>query len=173
MTTPSLESYKKCSRCKLPQPLSLFRKHRQSPDGRACECQPCIKAYMAERWKNIRVPELEKRKEKYQRERQLALLHAEEVRFRKFGVTRQWYEDTLESQGFSCAICGSRDAKGSGKRFHIDHSHSCCSEKRACKKCRRGLLCNVCNLRLGVLENLQFIEQARRYLARYNMTLTL
>ena len=89
-------------------------------------------------------------------------------RFRQYGITLDWYESTLAAQGGKCAICGSTDAKSNGKTFHVDHDHSCCKKSCfACDKCRRGLLCAVCNTRLGILENRTWVKQAEAYLARY------
>ena len=164
---------KLCSICKEPKPIEDFRKRKHSVDGRAYECRSCMQEYMAQRWKIIRVPELDKRKEQYKSRKQRLLLHAEYLRFRRYGVSREWYEEKIESQSFRCAMCGSAETKCNGKRFHIDHYHGCCGKKLACDKCRRGLLCNSCNLRLGVLENREFIEAAKIYLSSYGMTLTL
>jgi len=44
-----------------------------------------------------------------------------------------------------------------GREFGItpnqDHDHVCCSGKKSCGKCLRGLLCHGCNTKLGALEN--------------------
>lgn len=70
-----------------------------------------------------------------------------------FGVTHSWYDETLALQNGGCAICGSIDPKGSGTHFSIDHNHKCCGRRRACEKCRRGLLCFLCNTQLALVEN--------------------
>ena len=86
-------------------------------------------------------------------------------RFRQYGVTQEWYDTTLADQGGGCAICGSTDPKNQWNTFHIDHDHSCCSKScHACDNCRRGLLCSVCNTRLGILELTQWIVKANKYL---------
>lgn len=76
-----------------------------------------------------------------------------------FGITQEWYEETLIAQGGSCAICGSNTPrKGGNEFFCVDHN------KTTLKI--RGLLCNPCNLGLGKLgeENL---EKALEYIKRY------
>jgi hypothetical protein len=91
-----------------------------------------------------------------------------ERRFRQYGVTQEWYDKTLAAQGGGCAMCGSKDPKNEWNTFHIDHDHSCCSKScHACDNCRRGLLCGVCNTRLGILEKKEWVKQAKSYLAKY------
>jgi len=85
----------------------------------------------------------------------------------QYKITRAEWERLLVEQHGCCALCG--DAKDSAvvRRLSIDHDHSCCGGKRACKQCIRGLLCSVCNRMLGLVETkpqlrLRFAE----YLAR-------
>ena len=50
--------------------------------------------------------------------------------------------------------------------IYIDHDHTLgChqEEKRACDRCRRGLLCRQCNTALGYIEG--YTDLARAYLA--------
>jgi hypothetical protein len=73
-----------------------------------------------------------------------------------FKRTSEWYEETLVSQGGHCALCEAVPSEG--KRFQIDHDHSCCptdkTHRKTCGKCIRGLLCEGCNTFLGHLERL-------------------
>lgn len=75
----------------------------------------------------------------------------------RYGVTRKWFENTLEEQGGVCKICGKTN--DSGKRLHVDHNHETGKV--------RGLLCFRCNHRLGVLENREWVEAALAYLAEH------
>jgi len=67
--------------------------------------------------------------------------------------------------------CASADAMQAHRvrrraRVHIDHDHSLgChpGEKRACDRCRRGLLCLRCNTAVGYIEG--YAGLARAYLA--------
>jgi hypothetical protein len=167
MTPPTTESHKMCWRCERQLPLSCFRKDRSRNDGLADDCSDCVKKYMAHRWQQIKARESLKRKEAYRNNRLRHLSIAQSRRFRKFGVNLDWYDKTLAAQAGRCGICGSPSPGGSGRRFHIDHDHTCCADKQACDRCRRGLLCNRCNLNLGIVENLEWNRLAKIYLDRY------
>jgi len=60
-------------------------------------------------------------------------------------VTQEWVDKKTQEQGGRCAIC----QKLFEKTPHIDHRHECCGEIKSCDQCRRGLLCQDCNLGLG------------------------
>src|ERR1044072_5080 len=51
-----------------------------------------------------------------------------------------------------CQVCG-RTAEESGRPLHVDHDHTCCSQRKTCGKCVRGILCHGCNTSLGGLGN--------------------
>lgn len=84
--------------------------------------------------------------------------------FYKFGVDKDWFDRQLELQGGRCAICGTDKEHYKWKRFSIDHNHECCGDNKACDKCRRGLLCHKCNLRLGFMEDKEWLIKAIMYL---------
>ncbi len=90
----------------------------------------------------------------------------------KYGVTKEWYDSKKAEQEGKCAICGKPETgsyRGKIKALAIDHSHLCCSGKKSCGKCVRGLLCENCNRLLGMaLENIKTLESAIEYLRRYN-----
>lgn len=76
------------------------------------------------------------------------------------------YAAMLASQGGRCAICGTAEPRGKGK-FHVDHDHSCCGEKRSCGKCVRGLLCQRCNTGIGYFDdNPDLMRKAIEYVSR-------
>jgi hypothetical protein len=77
-----------------------------------------------------------------------------------YGVTTEWYDAALLR---GCAICGRVDAP----RFAVDHDHSCCPGTRACGKCTRGVLCNLCNVGLGSFgDDPERLQAAIDYLSR-------
>jgi hypothetical protein len=87
-------------------------------------------------------------------------------RLKSRGVDLEWYEKTLAAQGGVCAICGSPDSRYPTGRFSIDHDHNCCKPGRSCDKCRRGLLCVLCNTWIERFE--KYPKLARRALAYLN-----
>ncbi len=74
----------------------------------------------------------------------------------KFGLAGKEYQLILDIQGRVCAICGA-SVSDNGKRLAIDHDH---------KTGRiRGLLCNGCNVGLGMFrDNPKILRKAIRYL---------
>jgi hypothetical protein len=79
---------------------------------------------------------------------------------RKYGLTPEQYDQKYYEQNGRCAIC-SRHQSESKRNFHIDHDHLTGKV--------RALLCGVCNPRLGIIENKDFVEKAMEYL-KYHQT---
>jgi hypothetical protein len=76
----------------------------------------------------------------------------------KYGITLDSYNRLHEEQGGGCAICG---RGGDGKKLHVDHDHI--------SGIIRGLLCNRCNLMVGMSnDDPTVLERATHYL-RENM----
>lgn len=87
--------------------------------------------------------------------------HEQRRRLRKYGVTQEWYDATLDAQGGRCAICLT-DAPGR-KGWAIDHCHVGGGA--------RGILCSNCNSAIGLLkEDVGTIRRAIGYLERVNGT---
>jgi len=72
-----------------------------------------------------------------------------EQRCRKYGITAEEYRERLDAQGGVCKICGNDEPGGVGS-WHIDHDHACCPDTPACGDCVRGILCQKCNIALGL-----------------------
>jgi len=89
----------------------------------------------------------------------------------RFRVRLAWFEAKLAEQGNCCATC---DKPMGERRFAVDHDHTCCPGRKSCGKCVRGLVCDKCNLYLGMLEELMtkgdWILKGQAYLARYKET---
>ncbi len=73
---------------------------------------------------------------------------ANQHRIRRFGVDDQRLAEMLAAQGGGCAICGKTEPGGRGD-WHVDHDHTCCSGRKTCGQCVRGVLCAACNWMLG------------------------
>ena len=81
-------------------------------------------------------------------------LECKRIKMRKYnyGLSQDDYVAMLEKQEYRCAICNRME------RLVVDHDH----ETGAV----RGLLCNICNLGLGLVETRGFMEEVTSYLER-------
>jgi Recombination endonuclease VII len=75
----------------------------------------------------------------------------------------RWWQERIaemrQKQGDRCAICQRK------VKLVVDHNHGCCSNKRGCVRCVRGLLCNQCNSGIGMLgDSATRVAAAARYL---------
>jgi hypothetical protein len=109
-------SSKVCKKCKSEMTLESFTKDVGEKDGLNRWCKSCRRLSPEGRRRNH-------------------LQH-------QFKMTPQAYEYLLAKQGGVCAIC--KRAPGV-KPLNIDHDHRCCSGRKSCGKCIRGLLCAYCN----------------------------
>ncbi len=84
------------------------------------------------------------------------------------GLTVEKLKQMQETQNGFCAICP--EPLDSGRRPNVDHDHKCCpgGKEKRCGNCNRGLLCNRCNLLLGMAgDNTEILQAAISYLNRY------
>jgi len=76
--------------------------------------------------------------------------------YKKYGIDLNFYNYLAEKQNYLCAICGKPETK-KNKFLHVDHCHT--SNKV------RGLLCESCNLGVGLfLDNTKILSNAINYL---------
>lgn len=76
-----------------------------------------------------------------------------------FGMSLVEFQTRAHMQANKCAICGELPV-GKKKRLSVDHCHS--------SGVIRGLLCNSCNLGLGLFkDNIQCLRQAVNYLEEH------
>jgi hypothetical protein len=189
------EILKICTKCKIPQHLIDFEINPGGRGGRRAQCKKCRSAskrkYYQEnkeailakarvsgthketmrKWREKNAEYARQKHEKWLAERPgYNRIHGRIHGFKNYRVDENWYNTTLAAQGGGCAICGTKESGISGKRFHIDHNHNCCPPEKGCDLCRRGILCNRCNLKLGIIENEVWAKQAKAYLAKYKRT---
>jgi Recombination endonuclease VII len=75
---------------------------------------------------------------------------------RKYGITEQVWDHLLARQHGRCAVCRTDTPGSRGESWHIDHDHVTGQV--------RGLLCQRCNLAIGMLgDNPDVIRAALRY----------
>lgn len=69
----------------------------------------------------------------------------------KYGLDESVLVGMIQAQGGQCLTCDADLSDG----YCVDHDHSCCPGNNAptCGKCVRGLLCDMCNRVLGMLES--------------------
>lgn len=118
---------KRCTRCREEKPIDQFHRNRSRGDGWSVWCKACVSQRNA-------TPEHRAR----WRRNKLAS---------RFGITAERYAEMLSEQEGVCASCGRAETvngnHGSVKALAVDHDHETGDV--------RGLLCQACNLALGVL----------------------
>lgn len=143
-----------CVGCKREKDSGDFR----TPRSRWC--QPCVKANTLAR------------KARYREQNRDALRVSYSIYYyanikRRYGITRERYEEILEAQGGACAIC--RSTFTPDDPAQVDHDHSCCDlRKRSCGSCVRALLCRTCNLGLSYFRDSHgLLSAAAKYLSTH------
>ncbi len=80
-----------------------------------------------------------------------------------YGITREQFDAIKAAQGGGCAICGQprgRFLRGCDRDLAVDHDHA--------TKLLRGLLCDDCNIGLGMFEHsIERLQSAIGYLQRH------
>ena len=64
----------------------------------------------------------------------------------------------FDNQGGVCAICGNKERNN--RNLSVDHNHDTGKV--------RGLLCELCNRKLGTMEDGMFYKKALKYLEVYH-----
>lgn len=125
-----------------------FAAHQRAHEPVCAACKAAQKVASAA---HHRVRGSQNRRAEYERNRDY---YVERNYQASHGITLADYEEMLAAQDGRCAICGTDEPGGKhGKRFHIDHDHSCCPKGKSCEKCRRALLCANCNVGLGAFSD--------------------
>jgi hypothetical protein len=126
---------KACTRCRETKPETDFHVHAKGGRRRP-ECAGCRQAG--------RSPRNETPTERLTRKL-----------WQEYKLTLAQYMALVEAQGGVCAICGRTPESGS--RLFVDHCHA--------TGVVRALLCNTCNLAVGVYENRH--HEIAAYLAEF------
>jgi hypothetical protein len=78
-------------------------------------------------------------------------------KLKRYGITEADYNQMFVNQNGTCAIC--KQLQNNGENLYIDHCHITGKV--------RGLLCNNCNLAIGLLkDNTNIILEAAKYLSK-------
>jgi Autographiviridae endonuclease VII len=174
--TPLPTATKTCSVCHQEKLISEYYATRKSSDGLLTRCKDCHKAAVLARQKER--PDLVNLRTALWKRKNREKVTASELRrraawtpkkrgeyyqrndlWRYYGVTTEWYNDTLASQGGGCAVCGTLPGV-QRKRFAVDHCHVTGT--------LRGILCHHCNTALARLEQIDGWDQkALAYLSKF------
>jgi len=157
---------KTCSKCKETKPFEGFYKDRTKADGCAGTCKGCRRTYARQYYKDNLEKVAEYREKNYDR---IQAFSRQYERSTRYGLAEGAFVALLSSQGNGCAVCGTSTPGGKGS-WHIDHDHSCCSGRKACGKCVRGVLCSGCNLAIGhAKERPETLRALARYIERHSV----
>ena len=136
---------KLCKTCNVTKPIINFVKSTNTKSGYRHICKDCFNAYYRQRridkWEVVRGYE-----KKFHTKRRLKY---------EYGITESDYNSIAEAQNYKCKICNTET------KLVVDHCHK--TNKV------RGLLCNPCNMALGLLkDNINSLENAKTYLQQTN-----
>ena len=146
-----------CSKCKLEKSKTDFYKKERGKDGLLSWCKECdgkkralyysrnrerLNKIQSDKYRNDETRRLKVKQ--YNRKRFLSGLtkkgnHIARLKM-SYGITPEQVEELLKQQNNLCAICNNPLEK-----YHIDHDHR--------TKKVRGILCNRCNLGLGLFKD--------------------
>lgn len=136
---------KNCSKCGVSKILEEFAKKN---GGRHSWCKQCINHNQKEKYRINPEP----RRSASRESRNPAKERAAKLRA-AYGITEEQYNKLLLLQDEKCATCGAKEPATNRRFLFVDHDHSCCSGRKSCGKCIRGLLCGRCNHALGILKD--------------------
>jgi len=141
---------KTCRVCGLEKPLEAMVKDAKAKDGRKRICKVCDAARMRQYFKD--------NPEKYEANKEMA--RKARPQWYRHGLTEEVYNELLSNYDGKCHACKVELAT------NIDHDHNHCPGMYGCMKCVRGLLCQGCNLALGIpKEDLDKIQGLMIYLS--------
>lgn len=162
--------------------MDIIRTHGVGGYNAGCRCDICKEArsikrkiYRSEESKQRQreyknrfnaLPENKKNKSDYDKKRHKDNYDSETWRwraiFRKYKLTKEQYEQLLDAQGGTCAVCSKKPNRS---YLSVDHDHACCPTAKTCGNCIRGLLCQSCNSFLGRVDD--DLTTVNAYLMRY------
>lgn len=102
--------------------------------------------------------QLDKRRKQYAEDPEYRAYTLRYCVLSRYKKSPEQFEADLAAQGGHCALCPAVATAGteerSARNLHQDHDPACCDKKFKCGNCNRGILCSVCNIRLGYLEGI-------------------
>jgi hypothetical protein len=154
---------RECTKCGVRKEWEEFYRDSRGKNGRCSRCKKCTDGNKLE-WLNRPGNRQKQANGSAQRYIQDRVRRRFQAIYKKYGVTQEWYDQTLVSQGKGCRICGTdKPGRGDTRRrlFCIDHDHKTGKI--------RGLLCINCNMVLGAVDDSrEILSKAIEYLEEYN-----
>jgi len=146
---------KTCTKCKKAKSLDLFHNNKNNKDGKMYICITCRRNYKKEYYKKT-ADHQRKRSREYHNDHPNH--NKEYILKSKYGISINDKIEMLKNQNNKCFGCNKSLVETSS---NIDHDHKTGKI--------RGLLCNNCNLTLGlVYDNISILQNLIRYLKRNN-----
>jgi len=128
---------KLCKKCNINKSLNEFFKDVKMKDKYKSFCKNCYN-------------EDPSRSSKYRKNFELN---------RKYGIDINKFTELFNNQNNKCKLCESEIPRGTRKKWCVDHCHKTGKI--------RGIICNNCNLGLGVFDdNINYLNKAIEYLQK-------
>ena len=155
-----MEETRVCVKCGAEKPITKFSKRSsrgRQAGQRETVCTAC-KVDQRAPWGSAPSQQPEYQREYYWTTRRWLVIE------RRFGLTKERYEQMWLAQGNKCAGCLKEFEQLSDIR--VDHDHACCPGVNSCGKCVRGMVCHNCNVIMGLAhDNLEVLQRLAAYLS--------
>ena len=138
---------KYCYSCKQKKDTSLFYKNKSTKDGFHVACKLCNDEYQRNRYRTDKIYRDKAKRTWIDKNLQ-----------KQYGLTLEKYYIKLKLQNNSCKICKTPAIEFTD-RLPVDHNHSTNEV--------RGILCNRCNMAVGIFEDKKLKEAIEDYLFSY------
>lgn len=124
-----------CVKCGQEKSLEYFCKGKNYKDGRRGTCKKCHTEYQKKYYRD--------NEDKRQAKNKMNTKYVPS--WKRHHISEDIFNSMMKKYEGLCHACKEKEIKV------IDHDHSCCESNRSCGKCVRGLLCQPCNIALGLL----------------------
>lgn len=144
---------KVCTRCSVAKSLDEYHRDKSVKIGRKSYCKECAKIYL-KAWRDVNKEKVNKINKNWREKSNYN--QGDYSRKRLYGITPEQYNEMLESQNGSCAVCH-RPSSDFKKSLAVDHDHTTGEIF--------GLLCWKCNQKIiGDTRDPLIFERAASFL---------
>lgn len=158
---------KTCFKCKKEYENKYFAKNNSVKSGLDTYCKKC-KSILSMKSAKLHPERVKHYAKKYYLEN-IDLWKNRDSRpdsLKRYSLTKDDYILMFKKQNGVCAICLKQELNG--RNLSVDHSHKCCSGRKSCGKCVRGLLCTKCNKMIGLAnDNIDILTSTINYIIKY------